>query len=92
MKRIRALGAEPQIDALWVQFSPDRQQLAIQLGGPIPVQTIFLKDVIEGQPMHVLGIGERTVNIENNRLKCLHETRSALELGLTVAGSLSQSC
>ena len=24
MKRIRALGAEPQIETLWVQFSPDR--------------------------------------------------------------------
>ncbi len=47
----------------------DPQQFPVTLGRPAPVEPECAECLIEGTPMHVLGVRQRTVDIENQRFQ-----------------------
>ena len=69
----------------------DGQQFAIDIGRPVPVQPVFLEDVVKRQPMDVLGVGQRPVDVENDGFKCFHGKRLTLDQGPARSASLGQS-
>ena len=51
----------------------DCQEFSVEFLIPVPVQPVFGKGKIEGDAMAVtLGIGQRTIDVEDQCLKCFH--------------------
>ena len=56
------------------------QQLAVEPRVPVPVETLRQKHRIERGAMQILGLGQRAIDIEDQRLKLHGSTRARFAL------------